>query len=43
MACRLTRLDEEEIKICEQIGKFNSKKWELEREIDQALKELNHL
>ena len=43
MAGRLTRLDDEELKICERIGKLNSKKWELEREIDQALKELNHL
>ena len=40
MAGRLTRLDEEELKICEQIGRLNSKKFELEREIDEALKEL---
>ncbi len=40
MAGRLTRLDEEELKICEQIGKLNSKKFVLEREIDEALKEL---
>ena len=40
MAGRLTRLDEEELKICEEIGKLNSKKLELEREIDKALKEL---
>ena len=40
MAGRLTRLDEEELKICEEIGKLNSKKFELEREIDEALKEL---
>ncbi len=40
MAGRLTILDEEELKICEQIGKINSKKFELEREIDEALKEL---
>ena len=40
MAGRLTRLDDEELKICEQIGKLNSKKFELEREIDEALKEL---
>jgi hypothetical protein len=40
MAGRLSRLDEEELKICGQIGKLNSKKFELEREIDEALKEL---
>ena len=40
MVGRLTRLDEEELKICEQIGKLNSKKFELEREIDEALQEL---
>jgi hypothetical protein len=40
MAGRLTILDEEELKTCEQIGKINSKKFELEREIDEALKEL---
>ena len=40
MAGRITRLDEEELKICEQIGKLNSKKFELEREIEEALKEL---
>jgi hypothetical protein len=40
MAGRLTRLDEEELKICEQIGKLNSKKFELEREVEEALKEL---
>ena len=39
-AGRVTRLDEEKLKICEQIGKLNSKKFELEREIDEALKEL---
>ena len=39
MAGRITRLDEEELKICEQIGKLNSKKFELERETE-ALKEL---
>ena len=43
MAGRLTRLDEEELKICEEIGKLNSKKSELEKEIEEALKELNHL
>jgi len=43
MAGRLTRLDEEELKICEQIGRLNSKKFELEREIEEAIKELNHL
>lgn len=43
MAGRLSRLDEEELKICDQIGKLNSKKFELEREIEEALKELNHL
>lgn len=41
MAGRLTRLDEEELKICEQIGRLNSKKFELEREIEEALKELD--
>ncbi len=40
MAGRITRLDEEELKICEQIGKLNSKKFELEREIEETLKEL---
>jgi len=43
MAGRLTRLDEEELKICEHIGKLNSKKFELEREINEALKELEHI
>lgn len=43
MAGRLSRVDEEELKICDQIGKLNSKKFELEREIEEALKELNHL
>ena len=33
MAGRLTRLDEEALKICEQIGKLNSKKFELEKEM----------
>ena len=41
MAGKITRLDEEELKICEQIGKLNSKKFELEREINEALKELD--
>jgi hypothetical protein len=40
MAGRLTRFDEEELNICEQIGKLNSKKFELERDIEEALKEL---
>ncbi len=40
MAGRLTRLDEEELKLCEQIGKLNSKKFELEREIEESIKEL---
>lgn len=40
MACRLTRLDEEELKICDQIGRLNSKKWQLEGEIEETLKEL---
>jgi len=40
MAGRLTRLDEEELKICEQIGRLNSKKLELEKEVEEALKEL---
>ena len=40
MAGRLTRLDVEEDKICEQIGKPNSKKFEFEKEIEEALKEL---
>jgi hypothetical protein len=40
MAGRITRLDEEELKICEQIGKLNSKKFELERENEEALREL---
>ena len=41
MAGRLTRLDEEELKICDEIGRLNSKKFELKMEIDEALKELN--
>jgi predicted transcriptional regulator len=41
MAGRLTKLDEEELKICEQIGKLNSKKFELEKEIEEAIKELD--
>jgi hypothetical protein len=40
MTGKLTRLDEEELKICEQIGKLNSKKFELERENEEALREL---
>ena len=40
MVGRLTRLDEEELKICEQIGKLYSKKFELEREIQEAIDEL---
>ena len=40
MAGKITRLDEEELKICEQIGKLNSKKFELEKQIEEALKEL---
>lgn len=40
MAGRLTRLDEEELKICEQIGKLISKKFDLEMEIEEAIKEL---
>jgi hypothetical protein len=31
LAGRLTRLDEEELKICEHIGKLNSKKFELKK------------
>jgi hypothetical protein len=41
MAGRLTRIDEEELKLCHQIGKLNSKMFELEREIDEAIKELD--
>lgn len=41
MAGRLTRLDEEELKICDQIGKLNSRKFELEREIEETLKKLD--
>ena len=40
MAGRLTRLDEEALKLCEQIGRLNSKKFELEKEIEETLKEL---
>ena len=40
MVGRLARLDEEELKICEQIGRLNLKKFALENEIDEALKEL---
>jgi len=40
MAGRLTRLDEEELKLCEEIGKLNSKKFELEKEIEDAINEL---
>jgi hypothetical protein len=42
MVGRLTKLDEEELRLCEQIGKLNSKKGELEREIEEALKELDN-
>ena len=37
---RIARLDEEELKICGQIGNLNSKKFELEKEIQDALEEL---
>ncbi len=40
MAGKLARLDEEELEICERIGKLNSKKWELEGEIEEAIKGL---
>ena len=40
MAGRLSRLDEEELKICEQIGRLNLKKFALENDIDEGLKEL---
>ena len=40
MAGRLARLDEEELKICDEIGRLNSKKFELDKEIEDALKEL---
>ena len=40
MGGRITRLDEEELKICAQIGKLNSKKFELEKEIQETLEEL---
>ncbi len=40
MAGRLTRLDEEALKLCDEIGRLNSKKFELEKEIDEALDEL---
>jgi hypothetical protein len=40
MAGRLTRLDEEELMICGQIGKLNSRMFELESEINESLKEL---
>ena len=41
MAGRLTKLDEEELKICEQIRKLNSKKFELEKEIEETVNELD--
>ena len=40
MAGRITRLDEESLKLCEEIGRLNSKKCELEKEIQEALQEL---
>ena len=40
MVARITRLDEEELKICDEIRRLNSKKWEVEKEIEEALKEL---
>ncbi len=40
MARRLTKLDEEELKLCEQIGGLNSKKFELEKEIEGLVQEL---
>ena len=40
MAGRLLRLDEEELKICDEIRKLSSKKFELEKEIEEALREL---
>lgn len=41
MAGKLTRPDEGELKICGQIGKLNSKKFELEREVKDVLEELD--
>jgi hypothetical protein len=41
MAGRLTRPNEEELKICGQIWKLNSKKFELEREVEYVLEELD--
>ncbi len=43
MAGRLTRLDEEELKICEQIGGLNDKKVELEREVESVTSLLRYL
>jgi len=40
-AGRLTRLDEKELKKCDEIGLLNSKKFELEREVEEAIKELD--
>ncbi len=39
-AGRIIRLDEKSLKICDEIGRLNSKKFELEKEIDEVLKEL---
>jgi hypothetical protein len=38
---RLTTLDEEELKVGEQIGRLSSEKFELEKQIYEALKELD--
>ena len=43
LAGRLTRLDEEELKICEQIGRLNSKKGELEKDIEEVSALLRYL
>ena len=43
MVGRLTMLDEEELKICEQIGIPYSKRFELEEQNDEALKELEQM
>jgi hypothetical protein len=40
MTGRITRLDEKSLKMCDEIGRLNSKKFELEKEIEEVLKEL---
>jgi hypothetical protein len=40
MAGKLIELDEESLKLCEELGRLNSKKFEMETQNDEALKKL---